>query len=223
MSETRKDTRNPLFKGLKSLEGPFGSFDTSKLPEKPGELFLEWFAEALRESIPEPHAVTLSTVDEAGRPDSRTLILKDVQGETFFFASGMESRKGLQLQHHFGAAMNLYWPALGRQIRLRGKVVDTGADEGAEDFRRRSIEARAVALTGKQSRPLGSEEELETELAECREKLTNDPNLVSPSWRLYALEIDEAEFWQAEKGRKHTRVQYRLSGEGRWEYGLLWP
>ncbi|OWA37422.1 oxidase [Saccharibacillus sp. O16] len=223
MNTSSKDNRNPLFKGLTSLAGPFDPFDVHSLPEKPGALFLEWFAQALREEVLEPHAVTLSTVDEQGRPDSRTLILKDVHGETFYFASSMESRKGHQLQHNPHAAIQIYWPALGRQIRLRGTARETGAEEGAQDFRRRSMEARAVARIGRQSEPLGSEEELEEALAESREELTADPERVAPLWRLYALEIDEAEFWQADTGRKHTRVQYRLRAEGHWEHGLLWP
>ncbi|NGZ74579.1 pyridoxamine 5'-phosphate oxidase [Saccharibacillus sp. VR-M41] len=223
MNKERADSRHPLFRGLKSLSGPFGRFDVSGLPDRPGELFLEWFAGALREKISEPHAAVLSTADRDGRPDARVLILKDVQGETFYFASGMESRKGRQLQHNPHAALTFYWPPLGRQIRLRGAVTDTGAEEGAADFRRRPLEARAVAMTGRQSERLDSEARLEETLAAHRAELERDPEAAAPLWRLYALEIEEAEFWQADAGRKHTRVQYRLSGSGQWEHGLLWP
>ncbi|GGO02309.1 pyridoxamine 5'-phosphate oxidase [Saccharibacillus kuerlensis] len=223
MSADQSDNRNPLFRGLKALEGTFAAFDTSKIPQRPGELFLEWMALALQENVTEPHAVTLSTVDSEGRPDARVLVLKDVHGETFYFASGMESRKGQQLQHNSHAALTFYWPSLGRQIRLRGTVSDTGAEEGAEDLRRRPDEARAIAMTGRQSAPLDNERQLEQALAEYREQLVRDPEAVSPYWRLYAMQIFEAEFWQAHSGRKHTRLQYRLDEDGQWESGLLWP
>lgn len=223
MGDTKKDTRNPLFRGLKSLTGSFDVFDTTSLPDRPGELFLQWFEDALRQQVTEPHAVTLSTVDVEGRPDARTLILKDVHDETFYFASSMESRKGMQLQKNPDVALTFYWPAVGRQIRLRGKAIETGEKEGAEDFRRRPVEARAVAMIGRQSRSLGNAEELESELAEQRLYLKEHPQAAAPLWRLYALEIDEAEFWQADSGRKHTRVQYRLNDRGEWEHGLLWP
>ncbi|WP_037288592.1 pyridoxine/pyridoxamine 5'-phosphate oxidase [Saccharibacillus sacchari] len=223
MSDTKKDNRNPLFRGLKSLTGSFDTFRTEHLPEKPGELFLQWFEDALRRQVTEPHAVTLSTVDGQGRPDARTLILKDVHGETFYFASSIESRKGMQLQEKPYAALTFYWPAVGRQIRLRGTAAETGEEEGADDFRRRPDEARAVAMIGRQSRPLDSREELEAKLTEQRGFLENHPEAAAPLWRLYALEIDEAEFWQADPGRKHTRVQYRLNEQGDWESGLLWP
>ncbi len=219
----RADKRHPLLRGLKSLEGPFDRFDPSSLPAAPGELFLQWFEEALRNKVQEPHAATLSTVDPDGRPDARILILKDVHDDTFYFASGMESRKGQQLQRLPYAALTFYWPALGRQIRLRGRVSDTGVQEGAEDLRRRGTEARALAMLGRQSQQLDSEEQLEQALAEQREVLQSDPEAVTPLWRLWALELEEAEFWQADPDRRHTRIQYRLSGEGRWEHGLLWP
>lgn len=219
----KQDNRNPLFRGLKSLEGPFGSFEPSSLPQKPGELFLAWFEEALRKKVTEPHAVTLSTVDEEGRPDARTLIVKDVHGETFYFASGMESRKGQQLQHQPYAALTFYWPSVGRQIRLRGRVCDTGTEQGAEDLRRRPVEARALAMIGRQSERLADREQLEQELAKQRHILEQDSEAGTPLWRLYAVELEEAEFWQADHDRKHTRVQYRLNGDGQWEHGLLWP
>lgn len=223
MGDTKKDNRNPLFRGLKSLTGSFDVFDTKNLPDRPGELFLRWFEDALRQQVTEPHAVTLSTVDGEGRPDARTLILKDVHGETFFFASSMESRKGMQLQERPYAALTFYWPAVGRQIRFRGTASETGENAGADDFRRRPSEARAVAMIGRQSRSLGSQDELENELSEQRRYLEEHPQAAAPLWRLYALEIDEAEFWQADPGRKHTRVQYRLNDRGEWEHGLLWP
>lgn len=218
-----KDKRNPLFRGLKSLEGPFDPFETSALPDRPGELFLNWFEQALGEKAAEPHASTLSTVDEDGRPDARTLILKDVHGETFFFASGLESRKGRQLQQVPHAALTFYWPALGRQIRLRGSVTDTGAQEGADDLRRRGTEARALAMLGRQSEQLDSKAQLDQALAEQREILRQDADAVTPLWRLFALRLEEAEFWQADTDRKHTRVQYRLGENDVWEHGLLWP
>ncbi|MCQ4085529.1 pyridoxal 5'-phosphate synthase [Saccharibacillus sp. JS10] len=223
MSDSKKDNRNPLFRGLKSLTGNFTPFEIDHLPEKPGELFIRWFEQALQERVPEPHAVTLSTVDHEGRPDARMLILKDVHGESFYFASSMESRKGLQLEQNPYAAITFYWHTLGRQIRLRGTATETGSIEGAEDFRRRPAEARAVAMIGRQSKVLESQQELEHVLDEQRQYLQEHPDAAAPLWRLYALKIDEAEFWQADSGRKHTRVQYRLNKDGRWEQQLLYP
>jgi pyridoxamine 5'-phosphate oxidase len=211
-----------LLRCLKSLSGPFPSFDVNLLPENPGELFLQWLNLAIENDVKEPHAMTLSTVDADGYPDARVLILKNVVDDTFYFASSFESRKGQQLKRNPKAALTFYWPILGRQIRLRGTVEDMGDEAGAADFRQRSAEARAVALTGNQSRELVREEELEYSLAEQREIISLNPDITALNWRLYAINLREAEFWQGDTDRKHTRIQYYWSEE-QWKHRRLWP
>ncbi|WP_317954766.1 pyridoxine/pyridoxamine 5'-phosphate oxidase [Paenibacillus chitinolyticus] len=214
--------QNQIFRSLKSLSGPFPLFDVHLLPERPGELFLGWFEMAIEKGVKEPHAMTLSTVDADGCPDARVLILKNVVDDMFFFASSSESRKGEQLQSYPQAALTFYWPILGRQIRLRGTVENMGEKAGAADFRQRSVEARAVALTGNQSRELVREEELEHSIAVQRERINRDPEMIAPNWGLYAMNVREAEFWQGDTQRKHTRVQYYLH-DGQWKHRRLWP
>ncbi|WP_152393020.1 pyridoxine/pyridoxamine 5'-phosphate oxidase [Paenibacillus guangzhouensis] len=213
---------NELLRSLKSLSGPFPSFDVNLLPETPGKLFLQWLNLAIENGVKEPHAMTLSTVDADGYPDARVLILKNVVNDAFYFASGFKSRKGQQLKRNPQAAITFYWPMLGRQIRLRGTVEDMGDEAGAADFLQRSEEARAVALTGNQSRELVREEELEDSLAKQRERISHDPNITTLNWRLYAVNVKEAEFWQGDTHRKHIRVQYYWS-EGQWKHRKLWP
>ena len=47
-------------------------------PDEPFSLFRQWFGEAMKtEQAPvEPNAMSLATVDEAGRPHCRILLLK---------------------------------------------------------------------------------------------------------------------------------------------------
>jgi len=150
------------------------------------------------------------------------LILKNVDDDKFYFASSSGSQKGQQLKQNPNAALTFYWPILGRQIRLRGTVEDMGDEAGAADFRQRSAEARAVALMENQSRELASAEELECLLAEQRERISRNPEITSPNWRLYAMNVKEAEFWQGDPHRKHTRIQYYRM-EGQWKHRRLWP
>ncbi|MCR8630613.1 pyridoxine/pyridoxamine 5'-phosphate oxidase [Paenibacillus radicis (ex Xue et al. 2023)] len=125
---------NERLRGLKSLTGPFQAFDTSRLPENPGELFLQWLNLAIENEVKEPHAMTLSTVDADGYPDARVLILKDVVGDAFYFATGSESRKGQQLKGNPHVALTFYWPQLGRQVRIRGTAIDMGKEMGRQIF-----------------------------------------------------------------------------------------
>lgn len=211
-----------LLRGLKSLSGPFPAWDTEQLPDRPGDLFLEWLRLAIDYGVKEPHAMTISTVDSNGFPDARVLILKDVVDEAFYFASGSESQKGQQLESNPRVALTFYWPALGRQIRIRGEAVDMGEEAGAADFRKRSAGARAVAMTGRQSQELESEEELERAIAAQKERISRDPDVITPNWRLYAVNAKEVEFWQGDPERKHVRIQYVLQ-QGQWKCQRLWP
>lgn len=159
-----------LLQRLKSLSGPFPTWDMGQLPDRPGKLFLDWLRLAVENEVKEPHAMTISTVDQDGYPDARVLILKNVIDETFYFASSSESRKGQQLKENPHVALTFYWPSLGRQIRIRGIAEDRGDEAGADDFRKRSAGARAVAMTGHQSEVLDSEEVLDSSIEAQKEK-----------------------------------------------------
>jgi pyridoxamine 5'-phosphate oxidase len=216
-----KQTKD-LLRNLKSLSGSFSDFYTKNLPENPSDLFREWLSTAIEKEIHEPHAMTLSTVDEAGVPDARVLILKDVTSNRWYFATSATSKKGKQLKSHPKVALTFYWSELGRQIRIRGIAFKMEAEIGSKDFLERSNGARALALIGNQSKVMKQREDLDEALVKTKELVKKAPNTVSPNWKLYAVNADEVEFWQGDPQRKHTRVQYLRDGE-HWRHRLLWP
>jgi pyridoxamine 5'-phosphate oxidase len=219
------DRRQELTKRLRELPvltGSTSSFDPDDAPDHPAELFLIWLNEAIESGVREPHAMTLSTVDEAGRPDSRVLILKGLDDGRWAFATNRESRKAAEIAEVPWAAANFYWPELGRQVRIRGRVADAGADASAQDFLERPPSSRAASLASRQSQPLADPGELDAAVAEAAASIEADPGLVPEHWALFQLEPDEVEFWQAERDRPHVRLRYALSG-GRWSRQRLWP
>ncbi|KAD3515452.1 pyridoxamine 5'-phosphate oxidase [Arthrobacter yangruifuii] len=113
------------------------AFDPETAPRDPEELFRLWFAEALAAGVRQPHAFSLATADPQGRPSSRMLILKDLDGGGWQFATARTSRKGAELARNPQAAMNFYWPELGRQIRVAGRVALLSAEESAADWEAR--------------------------------------------------------------------------------------
>lgn len=54
-------------------------------------LFAAWLQTAIDTSVPEPHAMTLSTCGDDARPDARVLILKDLTADGFWFATSAHS------------------------------------------------------------------------------------------------------------------------------------
>ncbi len=197
-------------------------FEVAEAPEHPADLFLEWLLAAIDAGVREPHAMTLSTVDEHGRPSSRVLILKGLGDGRWEFASSRLSRKGRELAASSWAALGFYWREQGRQVRVRGRVLPAGPERSAADFLARSPQARAEALAGTQSEILDDPAELSSALEQASRALSGDPHLVAEEWTLYGLVPDEVEFWQADRERRHTRLRYRQR-DGIWLRERLWP
>ena len=89
----------------------------------PLPLLRQWWAQALSdERIVEPDAMVVATVDEAGHPDARTVLLKQLSPAGFTFFTNTASAKGRQLRHLPYAALVLPWHPMHRQVRVRGRV-----------------------------------------------------------------------------------------------------
>ena len=198
-------------------------FDPHAVPDDPVTLFLRWLEVAIRGGVPAPHAMTLATADDQGRPSSRVLICKDVDGEgRWHFASSAASGKGRDLAVNPAAALSFWWPQQGRQIRVRGAAVPAGARASAADFLARSPASRAEGLVGHQSEPLGDQAELDRAFRAAHARVLADPELVAPAWTLYTLTAGQVEFWQGDPERRHVRLRYQRAGSA-WTRQLLWP
>ena len=96
-------------RGFRSFPADLPEFDTSCVPDNPSELFVAWLADAAEDGLA-AHAAILSTVDGSAVPDSRTVFLKDVDDEGWYFATSMNSPKGKQLSENENAALVFFGP-----------------------------------------------------------------------------------------------------------------
>jgi pyridoxamine 5'-phosphate oxidase len=212
-----------MLRGLEVFPAELPEFDVRSAPGDPVTLFLAWLAEAVRDKVLGPHAMTLATADAAGSVSSRVLICKDVDDDgRWYFASDAESVKGRDLAANPCAAASFYWPQQGRQIRISGVAASAGSDASAADFLARPPASRAAALAGRQSEPLDDPADLDAAFRQSQAAIDADPGLIAPGWTLYALTADTVEFWQADHQRRHIRVQYQRT-VGPWTSRLLWP
>ncbi|MBN9080470.1 MAG: pyridoxamine 5'-phosphate oxidase [Rhizobiales bacterium 62-17] len=209
-------------RALKSLAGPYTPFDPSTAPDDPTDLFAQWLQMAIDAGLREPHAMTLSTVDEKGFADARVLILKNVDEHGWHFAITKSSPKGKQIAANPNVALTFYWPTLGRQVCIRGVACDMGAAVRDADFLARPVGSRAGALLERQSDVLDDESELDNGLEQQRQRIAADPQLVSTNWAVYAVKPAEIEFWQGNEERRHVRLNYRRDGHT-WLRERLWP
>ncbi|MEV1133703.1 pyridoxine/pyridoxamine 5'-phosphate oxidase [Rhodococcus coprophilus] len=189
---------------------------------RPQDLFLRWLTDAVDAGLGEPHAATLSTVDEDGWPDARVLLLKDVTAEGWWFSGDDRSPKGRHLGTTPAAALTFYWREHGRQVRLRGAVHSGDREVCARDFVERSTLARAVASTGRQSAVLDDPGDYDRLVQDRLDTLEADPGWVSPHWTAWCVEPVTVEFWQADPGRRHRRLRYRRDDSG-WTREQLFP
>ncbi|UNK72020.1 pyridoxamine 5'-phosphate oxidase family protein [Microbacterium sp. H1-D42] len=136
-------TDGAWLRSLPSLAGVAPAFDPVGLPADPVALFDAWLADAVALGVPEPHAMTLATVDADGVPDARTLILKGVSERGWAFAGHRTSAKGRQLAANPAAALSFWWQPIVRAVRVRGRVEPASDAESAADLAARSAAARS--------------------------------------------------------------------------------
>ncbi len=194
-----------------------GFYDT------PFEHFLAWYEVALtlKDTLPYPNAMTVTTLRKDGFPDSRILLLKEVCEGSFVFFTNYNSSKGQQLQQHPKASLNFYWQRLGYQIRIVGTVKKTDPKTSEQYFQSRPRMSQLGAWASQQSQPMSTRTELEDAVAVLSQQY---PEYIPcpPYWGGYALTPVEFEFWVEGKNRLHDRYGYVFS-KGIWQQTLLYP
>lgn len=198
-----------------------GSLDVTDVDPDPIQQFHTWFAQALDAKLPEPNAMTVATVDAAGRPAARILLIKGADERGFVFFTNYESRKGHDLAANPHASLLFHWIELERQVRIDGRVEKTSEQESDAYFASRPLGSRIGAWVSEQSQVIGSRAMLEAREAEIRAKYGENPPR-PPHWGGYRLVPDTLEFWQGRPSRLHDRIRYTRAGSG-WQIDRLSP
>ncbi len=176
--------------------------------DDPFDIARSWLAEAEASEPNDPNAIALSTVDAAGMPNARMVLLKDIEAAAFVFYTNYGSAKGQELAESGKAAFVLHWKSLRRQIRVRGTV---SREEGAQAdayYASRSLQSRLGAWASQQSQPLSSRSSLMADVAKVT--LQQGPNPKRPPfWGGFRITPVEIEFWADGAFRLHDRFQWR--------------
>ncbi|MFQ5844634.1 MAG: pyridoxamine 5'-phosphate oxidase [Planctomycetota bacterium] len=193
------------------------------LDADPMQQFRAWFAEARAADLAYPEAMTLATVDAAGRPSARVVLVRAIEDDSLVFFTDYESRKGRDLDHNPRAALLFFWPELDRQVRLEGRVERVGAEVSDAYFAQRERESRISATLSRQSRVVPDRETLDRRFRELTREYEGKPIPRPERWGGYSLRPDAVELWQRRPHRLHDRFRYDRTGRGGWRLQRLSP
>jgi pyridoxamine 5'-phosphate oxidase len=179
------------------------------LPAEPFTIFQQWLSQAVTAArTPNPNAMCVATVDEAGRPAARIVLCKRVAAEPGYivFFTNYESAKGRHLARHGFAEAVFLWDAQGRQARLAGPVLRSPAPESDEYFRSRARESRIGAWASRQSQPVGSREQLLRQLDDASVRFAEGDVPRPPHWGGQRIWPTRMELWTSGDARIHDRA-----------------
>ncbi len=175
--------------------------------DDPFEIARRWLAEAEPAEPNDPTAMALATVDAAGRPNVRMVLLKGIEADGFVFYTNFGSVKAAEIEAAGHAAFVMHWKSLRRQLRVRGtveRVEDAAADAY---FASRSLQSRLGAWASRQSQPIASRTALMAEVARQTARLGPNPPR-PPFWGGYKITPFEIEFWADGTFRLHDRFRW---------------
>jgi pyridoxamine 5'-phosphate oxidase len=199
-----------------------GALDEADAPAAPFALFARWFEDALAAGTPEPNAMVLSTVDAAGQPSARVVLLKGLDETGFLFFTNYGSRKGRDIAADARVALTFWWPPLERQVRVEGRAAPVDAETSDAYFATRPRGSQLGAVASPQSAVVAGRTVLEDRLAEAEARFEGRPVERPAHCGGYRVVPHAVEFWQGRPSRLHDRLRYTRDGDA-WRVERLAP
>ncbi len=200
-----------------------GELNESTVAANPLEQYANWFEEAVGAQVPDPKAMTVSTVNANGKPSSRVVYSRGLTDLGILFYTNYNSQKGEDIDANPNVCVNIYWPELERQVRLEGKVSKVSDAESDAYFASRPRDSRIGAWASEQSSEIPDRDALKKKFEDFEEKYKEQDVPRPPHWGGYIIQVSRAEFWQGRLARLHDRIVYEKKESGDWILKRLSP
>ncbi len=191
--------------------------------DDPFQIVRAWLREAEASEPNDPNAVALATVDASGMPNTRMVLLKDVEDDAFVFYTNYKGVKAQEIEGSGTAAFVMHWKSLRRQVRVRGHVTREDGEKADAYFASRSLKSRLGAWASRQSEPLASRGALMAKVAKVTAEQGTNPKRPD-FWGGFRITPIEIEFWADGAFRLHDRFRWSRSEKNKpWEIQRLSP
>jgi len=190
--------------------------------KNPFKQFEIWFEEAKKIGLKDPNAMNVASATKSGIPSSRMVLLKAYSEEGFIFYTNYTSRKSGEILDNPIVALNFFWDALERQIRIEGEIKKVEKEVSDAYFNSRSRLSQLGAHASNQSQIIENYEELTDKLNSFDEKY-KDKEIPRPDhWGGFIVIPSSIEFWQGHDGRLHDRLKFEKENDN-WVMKRLSP
>lgn len=149
--------------------------------------------------------MAVATIDAAGQPDVRTVLMNARDHRGFVFFTNFDSGKGEQLLANPRAALVFHWKSSRRQVRARGPVEIVEPGEADAYFASRSRVSQLGAHASRQSRPLQRKAILMEAVDTLKSSLGEEDPVARPAYwsgfRIIPLELEFLAGWAVPAAR----------------------
>jgi pyridoxamine 5'-phosphate oxidase len=195
-----------------------------QIPSNPIALFQQWFQEAeASKQIEEPNAMTITTIGLDGFPRARVVLLKKIENDGFIFYTNYDSNKGKAIANNNKVSLSFFWPALERQVIIKGKANKVNSAVSDSYFSSRPKGSQLGAIVSPQSNVIPNREFLENKLQQLEQEYSDKTITRPENWGGYLVQPTEIEFWQGRPNRLHDRISYQLNDNGLFSTERLAP
>lgn len=200
------------------------SFDESDAEMNAFSQFDIWWDEAIKAHIDEVNAMTLATVNTAGKPAARIVLLKGYSAKGFVFFTNYNSAKGQDIQVNNQVSLLFFWKELERQVRIDGRVQKIAPEESDEYFHSRPAGSQIGAWVSPQSQVIPNRQFLEDNFKRLTIQYPDETKVPRPEhWGGYLVVPEAMEFWQGRSSRLHDRLKFTIQPDNSWKRERLAP